>query len=339
MTDRVRATQADVARAAGVSVATVSYVASGRRNRKTAATPEITARVLKAMRELDYTPARAGRVLARNRTGLVAVAAYTPLNPWELGLITQIEEVAADHGLGVIIQRHGHTDHAADRIEAHLLEGIADAAVIIGRPFGSTRLQRIGRRIPLLAVHESYRPRGFDVLVQRHTIAVSQAAEYLIKLGVRRPAFLGGPTGSSPRRDAFVATFEAHGYPRDEITIADEDEDAFTGFLDSRHLANELLTLPRSRRPDAIMTHSDRAAISTIWAAMQLGIAIPAELKVIGSGNISEGADLRPRLTTIGTPAEQFRPVLERLIARIDDHDIKTRTIEVPWRLILRETA
>lgn len=339
MTNHRRPTQVDVARAAGVSVATVSYVASGRRNRKSAATPEITARVLKAMRELDYTPARAGRVLARNRTGLVAVATYTPLNPWALGLITQIEEAAADHGLGVIIQRYGHTDHAADRIEAHLLEGIADAAVIIGRPFSSARLQRIGRRIPLLAIHESYKPRGFDVMVQGHAAAIRQAAEYLIKLGVRRPAFLGGPTGPSERRDAFVTTFLEHGFRRDDITVADEDEDVFTGFLDSRHLATELLTLPRSRRPDAIMTHSDRAAISTIWAAMQLEIAIPQELKVIGSGNIPEGADLRPRLTTIGAAGEQFRPVLERLIQRIDDPAIPSRTLEVPWGLILRDTA
>lgn len=340
MPARRRPTQADVARAAGVSVATVSYVASGRRNRKNPATPEITARVVKAMQELDYTPARSGRVLARNRTGLVAVAAYTPFNPWALGLITQVEEVAADHGLGVVIQRYGHTDHAADRIEANLLEGLTDAAVVVGsRSFGASRLYRIGRRMPLLAVHESYRPRGYDVMVQREAAAVSQAAEHLIALGVRRPAFLAGSQSDTSRRDAFVATFLDHGYRPQAITVVHEEEDAFTGFLDSRHLANELLTRPAGRRPDAIMANSDRAAIGTIWAAMQLGISIPGQLKVIGSGNIPEGADLRPRLTTVGSAVEEFRPVLERLIARIDDPGIRTRTLEVPWRLILRETA
>ena len=339
--NRRRATQADVARAAGVSVATVSYVASGRPNRRNPATPEITARVLRAMRELDYTPARSGRVLARSRTGLVAVAAYTPFNPWALGLITQLEEVAAGHGLGVVIQRYGHTDHAADRIETHLLEGLADAAVVVGSPsFGAGRLYRIGRRIPLLAVHHSYRPRGFDVLVQREANAVRTAAEHLIGLGVKRPAFLDVPdSGDHPRRDAFVDTFLEHGYRPSSITVVQDHEDAFTGCLDSRHLASDLLARPPGRRPDAIMANSDRAAISTMWAAMRLGISIPEELKVIGSGNIPEGADLRPALTTVGSDVEEFRPTLERLIARIDDPEMRTGTHVVPWRLILRDSA
>lgn len=336
-----RATQADVARLAGVSVATVSYVASGRRNRKNAATPEITRRVLDAMRELDYTPSRSGRVLASSRTGLVAVAAYTPFNPWALELITQVEEVAAEHGLGVIIQRYGHTDHAVDRIEAHLLEGLADAAVVLGSPaFSPARLRRIGRRIPLLAVHESYRPRGYDVMVQHEPAAIRSAAEHLIKLGVRRPAFIDGPgSGRHPRCEAFVSTFVEHGYPADAVTVVHDHEDAFTGFLDARHLAVELLERSARRRPDAIMANSDRAAIATVWAATQLGIAIPDQLKVIGSGNIPEAGGLTPALTTVGTDSAEYRPVIERLIARIEDPQTPTRTLVVPWQLILRETA
>ncbi len=337
-----RSTQADVARAAGVSVATVSYVASGRRDRKNAATPEITRRVLEVMRDLDYTPGRAGRVLARNRTDLVAVAAYTPFNPWALGLITQVEEVAAAHGLGVVIQRYGHTDHAVDRVEAQLADGIADAAVVLGaQGFEPTRLRRIAARIPLLAVGDWYRPRGYDVMRQQEADALRAAARHLVALGVRRPAFLAAPTGGSAlvRRDAFVSVFREHGYPEESITVAEHQEDAFSGFLDARHLAAELLERPRRTRPDAIMANSDRAAISTIWAAMQLGVAIPEQLKVIGAGNIPEGAALTPALTTVGAEVDEYRPVLERLLARIDDPAMPTRTLLVPWRLIVRDTA
>jgi DNA-binding LacI/PurR family transcriptional regulator len=338
-----RATQADVAREAGVSVATVSYVASGRRDRKNPATPEITRRVLAAMAKLDYTPARAGRVLARNRTGLIAVATYTPFNPWALGVINQLEEVAAGHGLGVIIQHYGHTTSAADRIESHLLEGIADAALVLGGGFESARMQRIGRHIPVLAMSESYRPRGFDVLVQRESAAARLAGEHLISLGVRRPAFLlhGHTAGhrSHPRMEGFISAFTAHGLPRSAITVAEDRDDTFAGFLDARHVATGLLDQPKRRRPDAIMAHSDRAAISVIWAATQLGISIPDELKVIGAGNIAEGTAIRPTLTTVGNEMEEFRPALERLILRIDDAAIKTKTLTVPWRLIRRETA
>jgi len=337
-----RTTQADVAKEAGVSVATVSYVASGRRDRKNAATPEISRRVLAAMEKLDYTPARAGRVLARSRTGLVAVVTHAPFNPWALGVINVLEEVAAEHELAVIIQHYGQSAGAADRVEQHLLEGIADAALVLGAGFKPPRLHRVGRRIPVLAMNETYRPRGFDVMVQHEAAAARIAGEHLIRLGVRRPAFLlhgHAPGGRQARLDGFRSAFTDHGFAPDAVTVAEDTDQNFAGFLDARHIATELLDLPPRKRPDAIMAHSDRAAISTIWAATQLGISIPDELKVIGAGNIAEGSALRPALTTIGNEMDEFRPVLERLIARIDDPNTRTRTLTVPWRLISRETA
>lgn len=337
-----RTTQADVAKEAGVSVATVSYVASGRRDRKNAATPEITRRVLAAMEKLDYTPARAGRVLARSRTGLIAVVTHAPFNPWALGVINLLEEIAAEHDLAVIIQHYGHGAGATDRIEQHLLEGIADAALVIGAGFASPRLRRVGRHIPVLVMNETTRPGGFDVMLQQEEAAARVAGEHLIELGVRRPAFLlHGHTrgGRQQRLDGFRSAFIDHGFAAQAITVAEDTDQAFAGFLDARHIATELLDRPAGKRPDAIMAHSDRAAISTIWAATQLGISIPQELKVIGAGNIVEGSALRPALTTIGNEVDEFRPVLARLIARIDDPTIKTGTVNVPWRLIARDSA
>jgi DNA-binding LacI/PurR family transcriptional regulator len=335
-----QSTQADVAKLAGVSVATVSYVANGRRpGRKIAATPEVTERVLEAMRQLDYRPRRAGRVLARNRTDLVAVVAST-FNPWGLDLITEIEEVAAERGLGMIILRYGHTEEAIDRVESLLVDGLADAAVILGSAgFSAARARRIGSRVPTLITGEWYRPRRFDVMVQHEVEAVRAAAERLIQHQVRRPAFIGAPMdGSHHRSEAFAATFREHGYPDSAITIADQPP-GLHGFLESRGQATELLDQPPRRRPDAIVANSDRAAISAIWAAMQLGIAVPDELKIIGIGNIVEGTEISPALTTVGTDTSAYRPMLHRLIDRIETPDAPTRTISVPWRLIIRDTA
>ncbi|WP_161606401.1 LacI family DNA-binding transcriptional regulator [Microlunatus speluncae] len=333
-------TQADVARLAGVSVATVSYVANGRRpDRKIAATPEVAERVREAMRQLDYSPRRAGRVLARNRTDLVAVVAST-FNPWSLDLITEIEEAAAERGLGLIILRYGHTGEAIDRVESLLVDGLADAALILGSSgFSAARAHRIGSRIPTLITGEWYRPRRFDVMVQHEAEAVRTAAEYLIRHKVRRPAFLAEPVDQSRHRSvAFATTFRQHGFPDSAITIADQPP-GLSGFLESRSRATELLDQPRSRRPDAILAHSDRAAISAAWAAMQLGIRVPDELKIIGIGNIVEGTEINPALTTIGTDTSAYRPMLHRLFDRIDTPDQPTRTIAVPWRLIIRGTA
>ncbi len=333
-------TQADVAKLAGVSVATVSYVANGKRpDRKIAATPEVTTRVLEAMRRLDYSPRRAGRVLARNRTDLIAVVASL-FNPWALDLITEVEEVAAERGLGMIILRYGHTEAAIDRVESLLVDGLTDAAVILGASgFSAARAHRIGSRIPTLITGEWYRPRRFDVMVQHEAAAVRTAAEHLIRRRVRRPAYLAEPADESHHRsEAFAAAFREHGYPDSVITIAKQPR-ALTGFLESRSQATELLDRPRARRPDAILAHSDRAAISAVWAAMQLGIAVPGELKIIGIGNILEGTEISPALTTVGTETSAYRPMINRLIDRIESPDAPTRIIPVPWRLIIRGTA
>lgn len=334
-------TQADVAKLAGVSVATVSYVANGRRpGRKIAATPEITDRVRKAMRELDYTPRRAGRVLARNRTDLVAVAAYAPFNPWMLNLITEVEEVAAERGLGVVILRYGHTVQATDRVEQQLLDGLADAAFVFGSAeFSAARLHRIGGRMPVLVTGDRYRPRQFDVLAQQHAAAVREAAELFVRHKVRRPAYFGGTEGDNKDRvDVFVSTFRDHGYPEESIIVA-EGHPSESGFFEFRDQAMGLVDRPRNKRPDAILASADRGAIAVIWAAMQLGISVPGELKVIGSGNITEGTEINPALTTIGADTMAYRPVLERLLDRIEAPDTATRTLAVPWRLILRDTA
>lgn len=161
-------TQRDVAERAGVSVATVSYIVSGRRDRPNPAARGVTDRVRQAMDELEYRPQRAGRVLQSRRTDLIAVAGYAPLNPWALDVITQVEEVADLHGMGVVILRYGTDGRSVDRAEELLGDGIADASVILfTQAFGSARLKRIGDlRLPTLAFGASAPHRFVDVLTQ-----------------------------------------------------------------------------------------------------------------------------------------------------------------------------
>lgn len=329
-----RPTQSDVARLAGVSVATVSYVASGRGNRKSPATAETAARVRAAMAELDYVPARAGRVLARARTDLIAVCTYSLLTPKAAELITTVEDTAAAHDLGTVVLRHG-SDGALQRVEAQLLDGLADAAVVLGDGFGAERLARVARRIPILAIGESYRPDGFDVVTQAESQAMAEAADHLIGLGVRRPVFLGA--ADSARRAEFGRRFSERGLPAPGLL--DHDDNHFAPFFDSRPAAFQLLDQQPGERPDAVLAHSDRAAISTLWAALQLGIAVPDELRIIGVGNIADGRTVSPALTTVGVDAAEFSGPVRSLLERIDGPAGAGREFCLPWRLILRETA
>lgn len=337
-------TQRDVAARAGVSVATVSYVVNGRRDRVNAAAPEVTDRVKQAMTELGYRPQRAGRVLQSRRTRLIAVAAYTPLNPWSMTAITQIEEVADRHGLGVVIVRYGAEGNATERAEDLLRDGIADAAVVLYvGAFGTARARRLGTfGLPTL-VFGMHRPApGVDVLVQHEEAAIADAARYLVETGSERLAFISRaerPDGADLRGKAFHKGARAAGLPEDQVRTVRSPADGYAPDVRVLHRAIELFRLPRTERPDAIMVPSDRGAINVMWAAIQEGLKIPRDIRIIGNGNIDECVQVSPHLTTVGCLDVDYRPAVERLVRRIDESEHRSKTIVVPWELIVRGTT
>ncbi|HLQ82085.1 MAG TPA: LacI family DNA-binding transcriptional regulator [Bacillota bacterium] len=338
-----RPTQRDVAELAGVSMATVSHVVSGRRDRRNPTSPDVAERVRSAMAELGYRPHRAGRVLQSRRTRLIAVAAYTPLNPWALTAIAQIEEVADRHGLGVVIVRYGSEAATTDRAEELLNDGIADAtAVLYGPAFGEERARRLGASgLPTLVFGLPRPAPGVDVLVQHEERAIGDAARYLVETGSDRLAFISrsGPTLPDQRGDAFVTAARGAGLPTDRVTLVRSPQDQYATDVRVLQRAVELLRLPRRTRPDAIMVPSDRGAINVMWAAIQEGLRVPDDVRIIGAGNIDQCLQVSPHLTTVGCVDVDYRPAIERLIQRIGRPDRDNRAIEVPWELIIRGTT
>lgn len=338
-----RATQRDVAQLAGVSIATVSYVVSGRRDRANATSPDVAERVHQAMQQLGYRPQRAGRVLQSRRTDLIAIAAYAPMNPWAMTAIAQIEEVAEQRGMGVIILRYGDEGRATDRAEELLRDGIADAAIVLYLPrFGAKRARRLGALgLPSLVFGMAEPTPGVDVLVQHEERAIADAARYLVDTGSTWLAFISkAPTGTpDTREDAFVAAAQGAGLPEDRVMTVRSPRDEFASDVRVLHRAVELFRRPREQRPDAIMVPSDRGAINVMWAAIQEGLRVPDDVRIIGAGNIDEGRQVSPHLTTVGCVDVDYRPAIERLIDRIGNPDEATRAIEVPWELIIRGTT
>ncbi|RCK70208.1 LacI family transcriptional regulator [Desertihabitans brevis] len=339
------ATQRDVAELAGVSVATVSYVASGRRDRRSAATPEVTARVRAAMEQLHYRPQRAGRVLQRRRTDLVAIAAYTPYNPWGLALMNQVEEVAEARGLGVVTLRYGHSVSRTDRAEHLLADGIADAAVVLARPdFGADRLDRVAASgVPVLAIGAEGIERSPDAawaaLVQDQYPALEAGLDHLLRTGSRRVAYLTEGDADSPRTRSFRRAADALGLDPARVELAFSGTSTSLTSLETYQAVRALLDRPDAERPDALMVSSDRGAIATLWTAIDLGLRVPEDLRIIGAGNTPDGTAVSPPLSTIGCDAVAYRPAVEHLLARIDDPILPPERISVPWRLILRGTT
>ncbi|HEX6445600.1 MAG TPA: LacI family DNA-binding transcriptional regulator [Streptosporangiales bacterium] len=337
MPDRV--TQRDVAQQAGVSTATVSYVLSGRRDRKTPLPDETRRRVLDAVRELGYQRNHAARSLRRRRTELVAVVYRPPNNPWIEQLTAQLHDSAAARGYSVVELPIGPDDRAEPALRV-LREHYVDGALVMpDHCVPPAELPVLARRgLALVVFDDDAEPDGFDVVRQRKAEACRAVVNHLVERGHRRIAHLAHQhelehPETSVRYASYRAVLAEHGLPFDESLVvpgADFRTSAYSA-------ATELFARPD--RPTALFSATDRGALTAIWAARDLDLEVPGDVAIASVGNTGEAEVLRPSLTTAGIPQLDFTTGIERLYARIDAGHLPGEELSLPWRLIVRQST
>jgi LacI family transcriptional regulator len=334
-----RVTQRDVAQHAGVSTATVSYVLSGRRDRKTPLPDGTRRRVLDAVQELGYQRNHAARSLRRRRTELVAVVYRPPNNPWIERLTAQLHDSAAARGYSVVELPIGPDDRAEPALRV-LREHYVDGALVMpDHCVPPAELPVLARRgLALVVFDDDAEPDGFDVVRQRKAEACRAVVNHLVERGHRRIAHLAHRhelehPETSVRYASYRAVLAEHGLPFEESLVvpgADFRTSAYSA-------ATELFA--RRDRPTALFSATDRGALTAIWAARDLDLEVPGDVAIASVGNTGEAEVLRPALTTAGIPQLDFTTGIERLYARIDAGHLPGAELSLPWRLIVRQST
>jgi LacI family transcriptional regulator len=337
-------TQRDVAKHAAVSVATVSYVLSGRRDRARPVTGETRERVLQAVRELGYQGNYAARSLRRRRSELVCVVYRPPSGPWIETLIGQLHTSASQRGYAIITLpiAPGDPTEAALRV---LRERYVDGAILTpdyGVPAAEMR-SLAGGGLALVAFDDDVVPREFDAVRSWRAEACYAVADHLIRRGHHRIAYLAegneldqyepGQPITAVKYASYRQALARHGLPFDESLVAAAADARDQAYAETTKL------LQRPDRPTAIFSASDRGAINAIWAARDLGFSVPGDVAVAGIGNTAEGASVRPALTTAGIRSLDFTPTIDRLWARIDGKAKTGTQLEQRWELIIRSST
>ncbi|HWJ32587.1 MAG TPA: LacI family DNA-binding transcriptional regulator [Gaiellaceae bacterium] len=308
----------DVARRAGVSVATASRVANG----NPAVRPDTRERVERAMRELLYVPDT-----PRADTGLIGVLVPELANPVFPALAEAIETRAAPRGLASILC---NTTSAAfreiDYVHMLLDRGVEGMIFIScemtnlrGEHGHYERLVEEGARI--VFVNGATNTLDVPSVGVDERAAGELATQYLISLGHTRIGFVAGPEHYLPTqlKAAGRATALAAAGMREDFLVAYADFGLEGG---GRALA-ELLERPDP--PTAVICSSDVMAIGVLHEAARRGLNVPADLSVVGFDGIEATKWSVPELTTIEQPidliAERAVDTLQRLIASPgDDH-------------------
>ncbi|TWF74833.1 LacI family transcriptional regulator [Pseudonocardia hierapolitana] len=335
-----RPTQRDIAERAGVSTATVSYVLSGRRGGAKPPPPETRERVLRAVAETGYQLDHAARSLRRQRTDVVALMYPAPSSPWSDRLAEELQVAAAGRGFAVVALPviTGASTAAILRV---LKQRYIDGAVLLPDcPLDGAELAALAAQgCSLVVFDDDLEPGGFDVVRQDRASACRAAVERLIGAGHRRVAFLahadehGGALADVKMR-SYTDGLVAHGIAVDpELVrpVADSRSDAYAAVRD---------LLRRPEPPTALLSATDRAAVDGIWAARDLGVAVPDQLAVIGIGNIPEGLMISPALTTVGAAALDFSREVARLFERLDaSAPLPGVELAATWELITRASG
>lgn len=287
-----RITRADVARLAGVSTATVSYVFNGDDGKVSAATAQ---RVLDAANKLGYRPSPIARALKTGRMRMLGIVVPDITNPYFGELVEQFERVATEHGHALVINL-SYGEAATERAR---VEELADRGVdaIFLSPAQSEAelgaLTRRGRRIVVLD-HTAPIP-GMKCVATDFQSATHEAAAHLLAHGRRRMAMLFGDSASlaDPRALGWVQAHQELGLPPGPIL-----QSRFTR-EGAHRITAELMARPAGERPDAVFAASDLEALGALRAIHEAGLRVPEDVALVSFDGTAETLYAWPQLTTM----------------------------------------
>jgi len=325
-----RVKMADVARAAGVSVATVSKVVNGRDGIAQATVD----RVLAAVEELGYEASLGARSLRSHRTNVIGVL-VAEFEPFSTELLKGVSEAIASTGYELLAWSGGHRGTAVGwerRSLARLGGTLIDGAILV-----TPTVVDAGAGIPVVAIDPHTGSADVPCVDSDNLAGAVLATEYLLGLGHRRIALLGGrPDLESARlrEQGFRTAMAAAGVAVDESMVCNGGYRPET----AEGPARELLT--RRDRPTAVFGGNDLMAIRTVEVALELGLRVPEDVSVIGFDNVPESALVTPPLTTVRQPLHAMgATALELLVGMLASPDAKVADVRLPTALVERASC
>ena len=310
-------TMADVARSAGVSVATVSHVLNGTRP----VLPHTRQAVLDAIDELGYTPNTLARSLVTSRTRSIGLAVSAISNPYFTEILQGVEAGALEHGYGLLIA-DPHDDPGHERKVVQLLHERRVDGMIVAPSADPRELVAYLRRHDVPAVFldrvvddRAEGARGFDQVCAESAEPMARLVTHLAGLGHRRIGLVAGRPGlstTSERITGYRHGLAAAGLPFEERLLAHGDSESAGG----ERAAAALLSL--AAPPTALVTANNAMTIGALRALRERGRTVPGDLALACFDDFAWADLFSPRLTAIAQPgkelgAEAVRVLLERL--------------------------
>jgi LacI family transcriptional regulator len=333
------ATVHDVARRAGVSASTVSHVLNNTRF----VSDELRERVLTAMRELDYTPNAAARMLMLKRSHMIGLIVSDIRNPFFASVARGVEDVAQEQGYTLVLC---NSDESADRetaclnaLEARAIDGVLLASAGVASEHLS-RLVRAG--YPIVLVDRDLPELGAPAILLDNEGAAYGAVKHLISAGHKRIAMISGRAAIS------TTTERVAGYRRalQEARIEFDARLLVSGLSTSEGgaaAADKVLHVDPP--PSAIFSGNNLMSIGVLQAIANRRLIVPDDIAMVGFDDFPYpwSDAFRPHLTTVAQPTYELgRRAAEILVARLrapKSHSNDVERVTLEGKLMIRESS
>ncbi|MCL4871293.1 MAG: LacI family transcriptional regulator [Anaerolineae bacterium] len=293
----------DVARQAGVSVATVSRYL----NQNAPVSEPLSERIQQVMEELAYVPEATARQLALRKKHTIGLLLTNLHNDFFAPLLAGIEGVVSEKGYNLLVatcRPHLYSDNG---VQFPLGSHNTDGMLVFADSLTDEQIARFhARRLPMVLIHKTPAP-GVQIpfVTVENKAASRKLVDHLITVhGCGRIILMRGPEHQEDsywREIGYRAALDDHGIPFDESLI-------LRGAFEREVAYNTLKTfLQEPNHPpfDAVFAGDDDAAIGIYDALREVGLRVPEDVRVVGFDDSRMAPFLTPPLTTVRAPTEQ----------------------------------
>lgn len=332
-TARKKPTLEDVAKAAGVSTATVSRAL----NTPEAVGEKVRARVKQQIRLLGYVRDGAARALASKSSRIIGAIIPTLESAIFASGINAVEQRLDEAGYSLVLAVSSYDmEHELRQIREMMEQGV-DGILLVGNEHLPEAFDLMNQHQQLFANIWAYSEDtphyciGFD-----NRSASRQVAEYLLELGHRRFSTIAGITKNNDRAALRVQgikdALQAQGLELNDSYIVEKSFDMWEG----RHATRFLMDRPKNERPTAIICGNDVLAFGCLLECLHSGIKVPEEVSITGFDDLPLSEHLLPGLTTVHIPTvDMGRKAAEFLLDTLAGKPHKPK-VELPTQLVVR---
>lgn len=321
-----------VARQAGVSVATVSRVLNGQNT----VSAKTRMKVEEAIKKLNYEPSLLGRNLRTSESRLLLILIPTISNPFYLEIIKGIEQVAISQNYNILLCETDSNPEKENIYFDLVRKKMADGIISMDPAVNVETLKKLAENYSIIQCSEYEEGTGIPYVTIDNEEASYRAVKHLIQIGHKKIALMNADEKflfARQRKMGYKRALEENGITlKNEYIIPTQQ----LGFENGQHAMKKILNL--QDRPTAVFAVSDLLAIGALKEINASGLHVPNDIAVVGFDKIDFSNMTNPTLTTIAQPMQRMGNVAARmLIEKIKGEEVES--IILDHELVIREST